>query len=57
MKISDSTSHDKIKEQRSMYTVVTESYNMDEELGYFACEGSEEFTRMEFGLCTENEQI
>ena len=40
-----------------MYTVVTESYNMDEELGYFACEGSEEFTGMEFGLGTENEQI
>lgn len=40
-----------------MCTVVTESYNMDEELGYFACEGSEEFTRMEFGLGPENEQI
>ena len=40
-----------------MCTVVTKSYNMDEDLGYFACEGSEEFMRMEFGLGPENEQI
>lgn len=57
VKISGCTSHDKIKEQRSMCTAVTEYYNMDEELGYFACEGSEEFMRMEFGLGPENEQI
>lgn len=57
VKISGSTSCDKIKEQRSMCTVVTKSYNMDEDLGYFACEGSEEFMRMEFGLGPENEQI
>lgn len=38
-----STSRDKIKEQRSVVPR-TEYYNMwDEELGYFACEGSEEF--------------
>lgn len=57
MKISGSTACDKIKEQRSMCTVVTESYNMDEDLGYFACGGSKEFMRVEFGLGPKNEQI